>query len=112
HFYDDDAQKPFTQWTQYMLETTGLAQVAAKVTYQHFPSRTYAVGTSNGGYQVRRAMETAPDLFDGGVDWEGTTIGPTGNLLVDLPPAIRNFPAYAATNYDPESAAAQRIRAA
>ena len=112
HFYDDDAQKPFTQWTQYMLETAGLAQVAAKVTYQHFPSRTYAVGTSNGGYQVRRAMETAPFLFDGGVDWEGTYINPTQNILVDLPTAISNFPAYVAGGYDPNSAAAQNIMAA
>ena len=112
HFYDDDPQKPFTQWTQYMLETAGLAQVAVKVTYQHFPTRTYAVGTSNGGYQVRRAMETAPFLFDGGVDWEGTYINPTENILVDLPTAISNFPAYVAAGYDPNSAAAQNIMAA
>ena len=38
---------------------------------------------------VRKAMEDAPDLFDGGVDWEGTFIDPGGpNLLIDLPPAI------------------------
>jgi alpha-beta hydrolase superfamily lysophospholipase len=78
NFYDNDLPgrpKPFTQWTQYMLETAALAQEAAKVNYHHLPRRTYAVGTSNGGYQVRRAMETAPELFDGGVDWEGTYIG-------------------------------------
>ncbi|HLW13519.1 MAG TPA: hypothetical protein VKU81_12535, partial [Casimicrobiaceae bacterium] len=33
HFYDVDPQKPFTQWTQYMLETAQLAQSAAKVNY-------------------------------------------------------------------------------
>ena len=112
HFYDNDPQKPFTQWTQYMLETASLAKQAAKAAYHHFPMRTYAVGTSNGGYQVRRAMEEAPDLFDGGVDWEGTYINPTENILVDLPPAIRNFPDYAASNYDPDSAAAHAIVAA
>jgi alpha-beta hydrolase superfamily lysophospholipase len=113
HFYDDDAQKEFTQWTQYMLLTASLAQQAAKVNYNHFPRRTYAVGTSNGGYQVRRAMEEAPDLFDGGVDWEGTFIDPNGpNILIDLPPAIANFPAYAASGYDPNSPAAQEILAA
>src|SRR5207248_1569827 len=96
HFYDNDPAKPFTQWTQYMLATATLAQQAAKVNYQHYPRRTYAVGTSNGGYQVRRALEEAPDLFDGGVDWEGTFIDPRGpNILIDLPPAIRNWPAYA-----------------
>ena len=112
HFYDNDAQKPFTQWTQYMLATVRLAQAAAKTAYHHAPLRTYAVGTSNGGYQVRRAIETAPELFDGGVDWEGTYVSPTENLLVDLPPAISNFPAYVDANYDPNSAAAQNIRAA
>jgi alpha-beta hydrolase superfamily lysophospholipase len=113
HFYDNDPQKPFTQWTQYMLQTASLAQQAAKVTYNHFPRRTYAVGTSNGGYQVRRAMEEAPDLFDGGVDWEGTFIDPNGpNILIDLPPAIRNFPAYVLSGYDPTSQAAQNILAA
>jgi hypothetical protein len=96
-----------------MLETASLAQSAAKVGYGHFPRRTYAVGTSNGGYQVRRAIEEAPDLFDGGVDWEGTYIDPNGpNILIDLPPAIKNFPAYKASNYDPNSAAAQNILAA
>src|SRR5207248_5735280 len=77
------------------------------------PRRTYAVGTSNGGYQVRRAVELAPFLFDGGVDWEGTFVdGEVRNLLTDLPPAIQNFPAYKAAGYDAASAAAQSIRAA
>ncbi|MDQ2917018.1 MAG: D-(-)-3-hydroxybutyrate oligomer hydrolase [Pseudomonadota bacterium] len=113
HFYDNDPQKPFTQWTQYMLETAELARDAAKATYRKFPRNTYAVGTSNGGYQVRRAIEEAPNLFDGGVDWEGTFIDASGpNILIDLPPAIRNFPAYVASDYDPNSVAAQNILAA
>jgi alpha-beta hydrolase superfamily lysophospholipase len=113
HFYDNDPQKPFTQWTQYMLLTASLAQQAVKANYNHFPRRTYAVGTSNGGYQVRRALEEAPDLFDGGVDWEGTFVDPSGpNILIDLPPAIKNFPAYLASGFDANSAAAQNIRAA
>jgi len=112
HFYDVDPDKPFTQWTQYMIDTASLAQGAAKAGYHQFPRRTYAVGTSNGGYQVRRAIEEAPNLFDGGVDWEGTYVDPTQNILVDLPPAVKNYPAYAASNFDPNSAAAQNILAA
>ena len=76
------------------------------------PEKTYAVGTSNGGYQVRRAVEVAPEVFDGGVDWEGTFVDPFNNILIDLPPAIKNFPAYVASNYDPNSQAAMNIRAA
>ncbi len=113
HFYDNDPQKPFAQWTQYMLQTAALARDAVKVNYHHFPTRTYAVGTSNGGYQVRRAMEEAPNLFDGGVDWEGTFIDPNGpNILIGLPPAIRNFPGDVASGFNPNSEAAQNILAA
>jgi len=113
HFYDNDPQKPFTQWTHYMIATALLAQEAVKANYHHHPHRTYAVGTSNGGYQVRRALEEAPELFDGGVDWEGTFIDPRGpNILIDLPPAIKNFPDYVASGYDPNSQAAQNIVAA
>lgn len=113
HFFDNDAEKPFTQWTEFIVETARLARKAAKVQYHKHPRRTYAVGTSNGAYQVRRALEEAPDLFDGGVDWEGTFADPQGpNLLIDLPPAIKNFPAYVASGFDPNSQAAQNIRAA
>jgi hypothetical protein len=124
HFYDNDVLaaaylsvgfdrlKPFTQWTDYMLEAARLAQAAAKTNYNRFPRRTYAVGTSNGGYQVRRAIEAGPDLFDGGVDWEGTFVDPRTNILVTLPPAIENFPAYVASDYDPTSKAASNIMAA
>ena len=96
-----------------MVFTTWFAQATAKTAYGSYPQRTYAVGTSNGGYQVRRAIEMAPSSFDGGVDWEGTFVDPNGpNILIDLPPAIRNFPAYVASNYDPNSPAAQAILAA
>ena len=113
HWYANDPGKEFTQWTQYFLKTADLAKRAVKVAYDRTPRRTYAVGTSNGGYQVRRAIEEGPNLFDGGVDWEGTFVSPYGpNLLIDLPPAIANFPAYEASGYDETSAAAQAIRAA
>ena len=112
-FYDDAPAKPFTQWTQYIIDAAQAARLAVKGAYNHYPTRTYAVGTSNGGYQVRRAMEMAPDLFDGGVDWEGTFIDPNGpNILIDLPPAISNFPAYVGSGFDPTSQAAQNIMAA
>jgi hypothetical protein len=113
HFFDDDPAKPFTQWTQYMIEQARLAQRAIEAQYHRRARHTYAVGTSNGGYQVRRAIEEAPELFDGGVDWEGTFVDPRGpNLLIDLPPAIANFPAYAASGFDPQSLAARTIEAA
>jgi hypothetical protein len=93
-----------------MIEAAQLARIGVKAGYNHYPTRTYAVGTSNGGYQVRRAVEEAPDLFDGGVDWEGTFIDPAGpNILIDLPPAIRNWPDYLASGFNPNSQAAKNI---
>jgi hypothetical protein len=110
HFYDNDPQKPFRQWTRYMIETTKLAQRAVEHYYGKEARRTYAVGTSNGGYQVRRALEVSPELFDGGVDWEGTFIDPAGpNLLIDLPPVLTNFPAYVSGGYQSSSQAAKNI---
>jgi hypothetical protein len=95
-----------------MAEAARLARRGVDARYGHEPRRTYAVGTSNGGYQVRRAVESYPQLFDGGVDWEGTFVDPDlPNILVHLPPAILNFPDYVGSR-DPSSTAAKNIRAA
>jgi len=113
HFFINDPEKSFTEWADAIVETARLARDTLKEQYGKHPRRTYAVGTSNGGYQVRRAIEEAPNLFDGGVDWEGTFVDPVGpNILIDLPPALKNFPAYVASGFNPASAAAQAIRAA
>jgi hypothetical protein len=110
HFYDDDPGQPFTRWTEFMIEATRIGKNAVTAYYHQSPSRTYAVGTSNGGYQVRRALEAAPELFDGGVDWEGTYVDPVAsNLLSALPPAILNFPDYVSSGFDPDSTAAKNI---
>ncbi|HEY6006420.1 MAG TPA: 3-hydroxybutyrate oligomer hydrolase family protein [Anaeromyxobacter sp.] len=113
HFYDDDPGKPFTQWGPAIVAAAGIARDGLLALEERPPRYTYAVGTSNGGYQVRRALELAPHVFDGGVDWEGTFVDPAApNILTDLPPAILNFPAYAASGFDPTSAAAKNIVAA
>ena len=113
HFYDDDPAKPFTEWQDRIVQAAQVARDGVKASYGHEPRRTYAVGTSNGGYQVRRAMEEAPDLFDGGVDWEGTFVDPSANnVLGYLPTAVEWYPAYAASGFDASSTAAQMIQAA
>jgi hypothetical protein len=113
HFYDNDPAAVFTRWNDVMLAATELGRKALQVRYGRPPARTYAVGTSNGGYQVRRAVETAPHLFDGGVDWEGTFVDSVAaNILSTLPPAILNYPDYVASGYDPNSTAAKNIRGA
>ncbi len=113
HFFDNDPGQPFTRWAEFMIEAAQLAQHGVKAGYGRSPRFTYAVGTSNGGYQVRRAVELAPQLFDGGVDWEGTFVDEHApNLLTDLPPAILNFPDYVASKFDSASTAAKKIRGA
>src|SRR5215471_2439056 len=113
HFYDNDPAAVFTRWNEVMLGATEIGRSAVEFRYGRRPGRTYAVGTSNGGYQVRRAMETAPELFDGGVDWEGTFVDPVApNILSTLPPAILNYPDYVASGFDAGSTAAKNIRGA
>ena len=113
HFYDNDDGQPFSRWAQYMVMGAQLAVDGVKGAYGRPPKYTYAVGTSNGGYQVRRAVEIAPKVFDGGVDWEGTFVDPAGpNLLTDLPPAILDMPDYVVGGRNPDSTAARNIRAA
>src|SRR5262249_21476498 len=112
HFFDNDPGQDFTRWAQFMVKAAELARDGVKAAYGHQPRFTYAVGTSNGGYQVRRAIESAPELFDGGVDWEGTFVDAHApNLLTDLPAAILNFPDYA-VSLNPASTAAKNIQAA
>lgn len=113
NFYDNGPGQQFTRWAEYMVTAAELAREGVKSAYGNSPRYTYAVGTSNGGYQVRRALETAPKLFDGGVDWEGTFVDEAApNLLTDLPPAVLNWPDYAASLFDPTSTAAKNILAA
>jgi hypothetical protein len=113
HFFDNDPGQVFARWNEVMLAATAIGRSSLEIRYGRGPARTYAVGTSNGGYQVRRAVETAPELFDGGVDWEGTFVDPVApTILSTLPPAILNFPDYASSGYSAASTAAKNIREA
>ena len=113
HFFDNDPGQEFTRWRDFMVLASKLAHKGAAANYGKAPRYTYAVGTSNGGYQVRRAVESAPEWFDGGVDWEGTFVDETAaNLLTDLPAAVLNYPDYVASGMDANSTAAKNIRAA
>ncbi len=113
HFYDNEPGQEFTRWREFMVLAAELANQGSRAHYGKKPRYTYAVGTSNGGYQVRRAIETAPEWFDGGVDWEGTFVDAVApNLLSDLPAAVLNYPDYAAGGMDANGTAAKNIRAA
>ena len=62
------------------------------------PRRTYALGLSIGGGQVRYLLERFPELIDGGIEWASVFWDPDQNLLTSLPPFLRNMPAYRAVD--------------
>jgi len=63
------------------------------------PKRTYAVGLSNGGAQVRTLLERSPELVDGGVEWSGVYWSPEVNFLDYFPPFLKLMPAYIRSAY-------------
>jgi hypothetical protein len=87
-FYQDGNQTgdAIAEWNT---RVTQLTQAAQAVLH---PSRTYIAGVSNGGYLTRWQLENHPELYDGGVDWEGTLFTDTANLFTYLPVALRNYP--------------------
>lgn len=86
------------EWNARVTELTVAAKTTLRKVYAKAPKRTWMVGISNGGYLTRWQLENRPDLYDGGVDWEGTLFRANGpNLLTYLPTALKNYPKYAAT---------------
>ena len=99
-FYRDGVRPgdAIAEWNRRVTELTLAAKAVVAQRYGRAPRRTIAAGVSNGGYLVRWQLENHPDLYDGGLDWEGTLWRPEGPNLFDfLPPAMRHYPAYAAT---------------
>ena len=99
-FYTDGA-RPGDAVAEWHYRVTQLTKATKRVVRQYYgtsPDRTYMTGISNGGYLTRWALEHHPELYDGGVDWEGTLFTEHGpNLFSYLPSALRNYPAYRAT---------------
>ncbi|MGW4822689.1 tannase/feruloyl esterase family alpha/beta hydrolase [Streptomyces sp. NPDC004227] len=90
-FYRDGSRPgdAVAEWNARTTQLTRAARRAVAQRYGHAPRRTYMTGISNGGYLTRWQLEHHPELYDGGVDWEGalwTADGP--NLLTSLPTAV------------------------
>lgn len=99
-FYQDETQPGgvIAEWNSRVTQLTVAAKQAVRMRYGRQPDRTYMTGISNGGYLTRWALEHHPELYDGGVDWEGTLFTPNGpNLLTYLPTALKYFPTYRST---------------
>ncbi len=99
-FYSD-GKEPGDAVVEWHMRVTELAIAAKAVVAQKYgraPDRTYVTGISNGGYLTRWQLENRPELYDGGVDWEGTLMtADVPNIFTYLPAALRNYPKYRAT---------------
>ncbi|MVQ32629.1 tannase/feruloyl esterase family alpha/beta hydrolase [Ramlibacter sp. MAH-25] len=99
-FYKDGSTPgdAIAEWHRRVTELTIAAKDAVRQRYGQAPALTYITGISNGGYLTRHALENRPDLYDGGVDWEGALWRPEGpNLFTYLPAALRNYPGWRAS---------------
>jgi tannase/feruloyl esterase len=95
-----DGLRPGTavaEWNSRVTQLTRAARTVFRQRYGRPAARTLATGMSNGGYLVRWQLENHPELYDGGVDWEGTLWREQGpNLFTFLPAALRHYPTVAA----------------
>ncbi len=71
----------FERWRDDFVAITERAREIVRAICGREPEGTYAIGLSNGGYQVRRAIETS-DLYDGALTWNAALWTPEHNLLV------------------------------
>lgn len=69
------------RWRDDFVAVTERAIEAIAATCGREPEATYAVGLSNGGYQVRRAIETS-DLYAAALTWNAALWTPAHNLFV------------------------------
>lgn len=97
NFFRDGATPgdAIVEWNDRVTELTLAAKNVVQQRYGQAPAYTYITGISNGGYLTRFALENYPELYDGGVDWEGTHWRPEGpNLFTYLPAALKYYPRY------------------
>lgn len=111
-FFYLDGEEPgdaVAEWHERVRELTKAARKVVRQRYGKPPTNVYLFGISNGGYQVRYAIERDPGLYDGGVDWEGTLFTRDGpNLFTYLPTTLRQYPIYASAASTPEQKEAAR----
>jgi hypothetical protein len=88
-----------TEWNEDLAKLTIVAKERAREIGGSFPSRTYAVGLSNGGGQVRSLLERYPELVDGGLEWAAVYWSPENSILTYLPKFLAAMPAYVRSGY-------------
>jgi pimeloyl-ACP methyl ester carboxylesterase len=100
------AKKPITGWNADVYSLTLSAKAYLTQNYKA-PTKTYVVGLSNGGAQVRALLEQHPEVVDGGVDWSGVYWSPSLNILTYLPGFVKLMQTYVASGFKDAATAAQ-----
>lgn len=91
-------------WNEDFRALIEFARLTVRLERGAVPTHTYAVGLSNGGAQVRSALETFPDQLDGGVEVAAPRWTTTRSLLTMLPPFLAAMPAYVRSNFSDREA--------
>jgi predicted esterase len=105
HFYITEPKDAITEWFRRTREATEIAHAALAAYHEREAERTYLMGISNGGHVVRRLIAESPQMYDGGIDWEGVYWAPGGpHILIDLPAALRPYRDYALSGFTSASA--------
>jgi hypothetical protein len=113
YFHLLDNGNSLAEWGERINQAALIAKALIEAHYGCKPSRTYAMGVSNGGYQVRKAIEDHPETFDGGVEWEAVLWQRNGpNFIGELPVGLKQFPSYRDKHLNPNSPEAKAIEAA
>jgi hypothetical protein len=87
-FWQHAPRNRFETWMSEFFAITETAIELLQRAHGRAPEVTYAVGLSNGGLQVRYALERC-DLYDGGLAWNAALWHEDSNLMAQLPEALR-----------------------
>lgn len=91
-----DPERSMLEWVDVYEQLTRRMASEVKERYGEPAKKTYVSGISNGGYVTRALLERHPELFDGGVEWEGALWAPNvRNLLTTVADYVNAYPVYA-----------------
>lgn len=97
-FWQHAPEHRMERWPHEAIALAELANETLEATHGRRAEFTYAIGLSNGGYQVRRAIEES-DCFDGALTWNAVLWSVEHNPLDSLAEVLR-----AAAANEPERA--------
>jgi len=95
----DPERVPVAAWHEDLPHLVRTASDIVRDTLGRKAVRTYAVGLSIGGGQVRYLVERYPELVDGALEWASVYWHPDDNILTYLPAFLTQMPAYVASGY-------------